>query len=119
MNSSVVDFMNGTTHTSERALHGYFSFHRLFLWALQTYPSLANAVEGTVLNFIRDPQARLKKNTPNVGEWLGKGPELLSFPILQKLIANLKRMGLILSSFTTFVKLVCSLGLCSSAYSLT
>jgi hypothetical protein len=28
LNSTVVTFMNGTTHTSERALHGYFAFHR-------------------------------------------------------------------------------------------
>jgi hypothetical protein len=37
MNSAVVSFMNGTTHTSERAVHGYFALHRLFLWAVTAY----------------------------------------------------------------------------------
>lgn len=39
MNSAVVAFMKGEKHTSERALHGYFAFHRLFLWATTEYPS--------------------------------------------------------------------------------
>jgi hypothetical protein len=70
MNSTVVAFMNGTTHTSERALHGYFQFHRLFLWALNTYPNLVGEVDKRVKGFITDPANRLKKVTPNVGEWL-------------------------------------------------
>jgi hypothetical protein len=70
LNSTVVTFMNGTTHTSERALHGYFFFHRLFLWALETYPNLQEQVNGTVKRFIDNPDNRLKRNTANVGEWL-------------------------------------------------
>ncbi len=70
MNSTVVTFMNGTTHTSQRALHGYFAFHRLFLWAISEYSVLTNEIEKTVKQFIDSPEFRMKKVTPNVGEWL-------------------------------------------------
>jgi len=70
LNSTVVTFMNGTTHTSERALQGYFLFHQLFLWACKEYPTLLVEVNKTVKDFINNPESRLKKNTPNVGEWL-------------------------------------------------
>jgi len=69
LNSTVVTFMNGTTHTSERALYGYFSYHRLFLWALDEY-KLTGAINDRLEKFIKDPTQRLKKHTPNVGEWL-------------------------------------------------
>lgn len=70
LNSTVVTFMNGTTHTSERALQGYFQFHRLFLWAVDQYPSLQNEIDSRIMKFINSPEYRLKKNTPNIGEWL-------------------------------------------------
>jgi hypothetical protein len=70
LNSTVVTFMNGTTHTSERALHGYFFFHRLFLWAISEYPTLLGEATNTIKQFVTKPEFRLKKNTPNVGEWL-------------------------------------------------
>lgn len=70
INSTVVTFMNGTTHTSERALQGYFQFHSLFLWAIQTYPSLQKQIDNTIQTFLKDPAQRSKNNTPNVGEWL-------------------------------------------------
>jgi len=69
MNSAVVAFMNGTTHTSERALHGYFAFHRLFLWASAEYKLLAT-VDQQLKSFVNDPKQRLKNNTPNLGDWL-------------------------------------------------
>ena len=70
LNSTVVTFMNGSTHTSERALEGYFLFHQLFVSLIKQFPELQTAVNTAVKKFIQDPQARLKKNTPNVGEWL-------------------------------------------------
>ncbi|KAH3758444.1 Ubiquitinconjugating enzyme subfamily protein [Pelomyxa schiedti] len=71
MNSSVVAFMNGTTFTSERALHGYFFFHRLFLWAVyEKYPELLPLVTQAVSDFVSNPAMRLKSNCPNLGEWL-------------------------------------------------
>jgi len=70
LNSTVVTFMNGTTHTSERALHGYFAFHRLFLWAVAEYKDLSADITKKVKVFVQDPNERLKKVTPNVGEWL-------------------------------------------------
>src|SRR5690554_1695543 len=62
--------MNGTTHTSERALEGYFYFHRLFIWACQTYPNILPKLEKRAKDFVMVPEQRLKSNTPNVGEWL-------------------------------------------------
>eukprot|EP00026_Physarum_polycephalum_P005749 Phypoly_transcript_05787.p1 GENE.Phypoly_transcript_05787~~Phypoly_transcript_05787.p1 ORF type:complete len:549 (+),score=109.53 Phypoly_transcript_05787:167-1813(+) len=69
MNSAVVQFMNGTTHTSERALHGYFAFHRLFIWASTTY-KLLPTIDDKLKTFVSDPKQRLKQNTPNLGDWL-------------------------------------------------
>jgi len=69
MNSAVVSFMNGTTHASERALHGYFAFHRLFIWAVGEY-DLSKRIDDKIEQFINDQNARLKSNTPNIGDWL-------------------------------------------------
>lgn len=69
MNSAVVSFMNGTTHTSERALRGYFAFHRLFLWACEQY-KLVPKINTKLEDFIKNPGARSKANTPNIGDWL-------------------------------------------------
>jgi len=46
MSATVVDFSKGTQHTSDNALNGYFSLHRLLLWALKTYPNLQKEVDG-------------------------------------------------------------------------
>jgi len=61
LNSTVVTFMNGTTHTSERALEGYFLFHQLFLWAVQEYKNLLPDINKTIKDFIGNPDVRLKK----------------------------------------------------------
>lgn len=74
LNSSVVSFMNGSVHTSDRALHGYFYFHRLFIWALEQWPVLKAEVAKRIDAFVQDPNVRLKKNTPNVGDWLALLP---------------------------------------------
>ncbi len=70
LNSTVVAFMNGSKHTSERALHGYFLFHRLFLWAVATYPELSETLNLQVNKFVEKEYSRDKKFTPNIGEWL-------------------------------------------------
>lgn len=45
MSATVVEFSKGTQHTSDNSLNGYFALHRLFLYALETYPELAGIVE--------------------------------------------------------------------------
>lgn len=45
MSATVVEFSKGTQHTSDNSLNGYFALHRLFLYALETYPELENIVE--------------------------------------------------------------------------
>ena len=44
MSATVVEFSKGTQHTSDNSLNGYFALHRLFLWALETYPDLEGIV---------------------------------------------------------------------------
>ncbi len=38
-------FLEGTQHTSDNHLNGYFSLHRLFLWAIKTYPELQQKID--------------------------------------------------------------------------
>lgn len=45
MSATVVEFSKGTQHTSDNSLNGYFALHRLFLWALETYPTLQDIVD--------------------------------------------------------------------------
>ena len=45
MSATVVEFSKGTQHTSDNSLNGYFALHRLFLYALETYPELEGIIE--------------------------------------------------------------------------
>lgn len=45
MSATVVEFSKGTQHTSDNSLNGYFSLHRLLLWALETYPDLQKQID--------------------------------------------------------------------------
>lgn len=45
MSATVVEFSKGTQHTSDNSLNGYFALHRLFLYALETYPELEGMVD--------------------------------------------------------------------------
>ncbi|XP_061186101.1 uncharacterized protein LOC133194137 [Saccostrea echinata] len=70
MSATVVEFSKGTQHTSENSLNGYFSLHRLFLWALDTYPELQEEIDSRLKVFIDDVSERSKKACPHIGEWL-------------------------------------------------
>jgi hypothetical protein len=78
MNTMIVDLVKVSTDRdaapallqSERALIGYCSFHHLLLSFGQRYPKLARAADDRVANFIRYPTQRLKKMTPDLGEFL-------------------------------------------------
>lgn len=70
MAATVVEFSKGTQHASDNHLQGYFALHRLFLWALDTYPDLQESVESRLGKFIDDPDNRVKKACPHIGEWL-------------------------------------------------
>ena len=45
MSATVVEFSKGTQHTSDNSLNGYFALHRLFLWAIETYPDLQGIID--------------------------------------------------------------------------
>ncbi|KAL4226827.1 hypothetical protein ACF0H5_014805 [Mactra antiquata] len=70
MSATVVEFSKGTQHTSDNSLNGYFALHRLFLWALQTYPTLQDIVDERLKVFIEDDANRSKSKCPHIGEWL-------------------------------------------------
>ncbi|WAQ93483.1 UB2J1-like protein [Mya arenaria] len=70
MSATVVEFSKGTQHTSDNSLNGYFALHRLFLWALETYPDLQGIIEQRLKDFIADENNRTKKACPHIGEWL-------------------------------------------------
>lgn len=46
MSATVVEFSKGTQHTSDNSLNGYFSLHRLMLWALEVYPELQGEIDS-------------------------------------------------------------------------
>lgn len=46
MSATVVEFSKGTQHTSDNSLNGYFSLHRLLLWALDIYPELQGEIDS-------------------------------------------------------------------------
>lgn len=72
LNSSVVAYMNGDQHTSERAMWGYFQLHKTFAWAVgqQYREALLPRVHEAVDGFVTREATRDKKVTPNMGEWL-------------------------------------------------
>ncbi|KAH3873657.1 uncharacterized protein LOC127869059 [Dreissena polymorpha] len=70
MSATVVEFSKGTQHTSDNSLNGYFALHRLFLWALETYPDLQGIIEKQIQEFIESDKNRTKKACPHIGERL-------------------------------------------------
>ena len=70
MSATVVEFSKGTQHTSDNHLQGYFALHRLFLWAINTYPDLQDKIDTRLANFIDDQALRKKNKCPHIGEWL-------------------------------------------------
>uniref|UniRef100_A0A6B2KY89 UBC core domain-containing protein n=1 Tax=Arcella intermedia TaxID=1963864 RepID=A0A6B2KY89_9EUKA len=70
MNTMVVMMMSGNLHASMKALEGYCQFHRFFLHFVEEYPALLGKIEGTIEGFINDPNLRIKKVVPNLGEFL-------------------------------------------------
>ena len=65
MSATVVEFSKGTQHTSDNSLNGYFALHRLFLWALETYPDLEGIVNQR-LKVCLFYEIKVKTNTFNL-----------------------------------------------------
>jgi len=70
MNTMVVTMMAGELHASLKALEGYCMFHRMLLEFVARYPELQTKINTSVLEFIRNDDARHKDRTPNLGEFL-------------------------------------------------
>ncbi|CAG5129686.1 unnamed protein product [Candidula unifasciata] len=70
LTATVVEFSKGTQHTSDNSLSGYFALHRLFLWAIDTYPGLQDKIEEQVKSFVENEDDRSKDKVPYIAEWL-------------------------------------------------
>ena len=67
MNHLVTDVMKGTLHASVKALQGYCSMHRLFLYCCDTVPGLVDNVDNSIERFIKYPDERHKVICPDLG----------------------------------------------------
>ncbi|BFZ11825.1 hypothetical protein BsWGS_14864 [Bradybaena similaris] len=70
LTATVVEFSKGTQHTSDNSLNGYFALHRLFLWAIDTYPSLQAKIDEEVRAYVENEDERSKDKVPYIAEWL-------------------------------------------------
>jgi len=70
MNTMVVRMMEGDLYESILAIQGYLSFYHLFLAFTQKYPELVEAIDSRISTFLKNEQGRIKRNCPNLGEWL-------------------------------------------------
>ncbi len=70
MSDSSCQLFSGTQHASDNHLAGYFSLHRLFLWAIITYPEIQEKIDNKLTEFIDNEDMRSKNKCPHIGEWL-------------------------------------------------
>ena len=70
MMSTIEGFSDGAIHVSEAKVRGLFELHRLFVWALDTYPNLREDIDNGVDEFIQHERKRHIKNVPQLAEWL-------------------------------------------------
>lgn len=74
MNSMVVGLLKTEgevrMHHSEKALQGYCRFHQLLLQVCHERPGIRALAEKNVEQFIKNPRARHKKQTPDLGRLL-------------------------------------------------
>jgi hypothetical protein len=50
-----------SSHASEKAMEGYFSFHHWLLVFIERYPQLLDWINNRIKGFITDPEKRIKK----------------------------------------------------------
>jgi len=55
---------------SEKALVGYCAFHHLLLWLADNFPEIKEHARKSIEQFIKDPEYRTKKETPDLGKFL-------------------------------------------------
>jgi ubiquitin-protein ligase len=70
MNSMIVSIMNGEVHASIKALQGYCFFHRMLIALVQQNEKLRLLINERVKQFLTDPEKRIKKNLPSLGDFL-------------------------------------------------
>lgn len=70
MNTFIVMIMKDNMHESVNALSMYTQIYRLLLAFIQKYPELMESIDVTVYSFIKDPDFRVKKEIPSLGEFI-------------------------------------------------
>jgi hypothetical protein len=81
MSSMVVRFMESAEserpreYHSEKALSGYCAFHHMILSFARRYPIIREKANEMVSEFLRNPQKRIKKSVPNLGNLLSSPPK--------------------------------------------
>lgn len=70
MNTMVVSVMGGSLHQSLVALEGYAMFFHLLLACVRSHPPLQRMVDEKIHSFLTDADARSKRGTPILGEWI-------------------------------------------------
>lgn len=57
-------------HASEKAIEGYFSVHHWLLVFIERYPELLDWINDRIGSFLNDPEKRIKKAVPSLGEFI-------------------------------------------------
>ncbi|CAG5136313.1 unnamed protein product [Candidula unifasciata] len=70
MCATLVHLFKELKQANENFLNGYFALHRLFLWAIDTYPGIQDKVEMSIKDFVENESRRTKTACPDIGQWL-------------------------------------------------
>lgn len=68
MNTQVCLLCDKGIRVSDRALNGYCQIHRLMLALIREYPDLKDLVRRRLDTFLKNPDKRVKKETPSIGD---------------------------------------------------
>jgi prolyl-tRNA editing enzyme YbaK/EbsC (Cys-tRNA(Pro) deacylase) len=68
LNQSVVKFMSGDVHLSDKAIQQYADVHRLFLEMVVEYPVIRQTASKALEDFVAKPWVRGREMTPDIGD---------------------------------------------------
>ncbi|KAI8901592.1 hypothetical protein BC833DRAFT_617514 [Globomyces pollinis-pini] len=72
MNQQVVAIMQGNMHESESAIIAYANVLRLLKRLIVVYPHIQKDIDRSCMRFLKSPESRTKRYTPDIGEFLIK-----------------------------------------------
>ena len=65
-----VDMTNEALHHSYKSIRMFIYIFRLFKLFIEKYPELKVTIDETLEKFIKNPESRIKEETPNIGDLL-------------------------------------------------